>query len=179
MRAIPLPVPEGLTCEFQPDRMVIRDSWREWGKVACCFFLAVILGGFAFFAPVIFADADPVAIRAIFVSCGVVTLFMVYGGFAFWFNNTDLELTPDLLRVATRPLPSHREVRVAPSAIRNVIYREYSQQGYATTYDVLAVTANGRKRLMSGKTNYEQVIFYVQQLRSALALPEGPLSPDE
>lgn len=173
MRAIPLPVPEGLTCEFQPDRMVIRESWRKGWSVVGCFFCTLALAwlassGLDFYAGTAWATS---------LVCGGLALFTVYGGLALWFNSTDLELTPDLLRVTTRPVPVHREIRVAPAGIRNVIYRETAEQGYATTYDVVAVTDDGETRLIRGKRNYEQVLFYVNQLRSALALPEGPLSP--
>ena len=57
------------------------------------------------------------------------------------------------------------------SRIRQVTYHENVQQGYASTFEVIAVTADGgERRLIWGLSKSEQAFFYVSELRSFLRL---------
>ncbi len=108
-----------------------------------------------------------------------IGIFLAYRGLALLLNTTKLEISPDLLRVTTGPVPWHWEIRLAPAEIQDVIYHERTERNYGTTYDVAVVTATGRrKRLIKSINQYEVAVFYVREIRSTLGLPNVTLSPD-
>ncbi|WP_438481651.1 hypothetical protein [Oleiharenicola lentus] len=98
-------------------------------------------------------------------------LVLTYASLGMLFNSTVIEVSADLLRVATGPIPFHREVRVSPSEIREVRYHEHASRGYSSSYDLRAVLNSGEeKNLLRGLGEYSEVLFYTSELRSSLGL---------
>lgn len=115
-----------------------------------------------------------------FVGAGGLGIFVAYRCIATLLNTTELEISPDLLRVTTGPVPWHGEIRLAPAEIQDVVFHERAERNYGSTYDVAVVTTTGgEKRLIKGLNHYEVAVFYVREIRSILGLPNVALSPDE
>src|SRR5205814_621787 len=89
---------------------------------------------------------------------------LVYAGGAVAFNSTRLEVTREHLAVRVGPVPWRGGVALASAGIRVVSFRENVQQGYATTYDLVAIDGDGESVLIAGLDNYEVTVFYVREL---------------
>jgi hypothetical protein len=161
--------------------MIIRRSWRAAGGLFASTLAALVWNAFMIgwywnanirWNALSLTELFPL----LFVGIG---LFLAYACLAALLNTTELEVTSDILRVTTGPLPWHRGVRMTTAEIRNVIFREFASKGYSTTYEVNAVTAGDEeKRLVGRLMQYEVVVFYVREIRSFLGLPDTTLSPD-
>lgn len=178
---VPLPVPQSIRREVQADRVIITRTWREGGGVVGLILVAVIWNS-VMIAMYRSAEIEPDWVWAWFLipwALGAIGIYLVYASIATLLNTTEVEISPDLLSVTTGPVPWHREIRLAPAEIQNVIYLERAERGYSSTYDVAVVTASGgEKRLIKRLNQYEVAVFYVREIRSILGLPNVTLSPD-
>lgn len=179
MSSNPLPLPKGFSREILADRLIIRRTWRHnwllflgftivWNACTMGWYIKTEIKWTALTMNELF----PLG----FVGIG---LFLVYSLIGAYLNTTELEVTRDTLRVSTGPVPWHREKRIPTAEISNVIFRERAQQGYASTYRVMAVRASGKEKSLVGSLiSYEETVFYVREIRAWLKLPDVSLSPD-
>ena len=161
--------------------MIIRRLWREGGGVVAWVLIAVIWNFvlFAMFRTTRIGPGKDWTSPLIPGVLAAIGLYAAYRCLATLLNTTRLEISPDLLRVATGPVPWHFKIRLAPADIEDVIFHERAERGYASTYDVAVVFADGgEKRLIKGLNHYEVAVFYVREIRSILGRPDRTLSPD-
>jgi len=174
-------IPAGISREVQAGQVIITRTWRKGGNPVLRIIVAVIWNGFflLMFRPAM-NDVDWVSARIVIFAWGGVGIYLAYSCLATLLNTTVVEISPDLLRVTTGPIPSHGEIRLAPAEIRNVIYRETGGGGYSGSfYWVAAVTATGGERILLKRlAQYEDAIFHVREIRSVLGLPDAALSPE-
>lgn len=155
------------------NRVVISRRWLN-GQLAFIVLFTIAWDAFlVFWYMTAFSQPEKEWIAIIFPVAHLgVGIGLTYYCIAGFLNVTELEISPAVVRVTTRPVPWHREIVHAPADIRDVLWHERGSKGYGTTFDVSVVTAAGEeKRLIRSLPRYEQARFYVRELKSLLGLP--------
>ncbi|HTL67522.1 MAG TPA: hypothetical protein VL200_07665 [Lacunisphaera sp.] len=172
---LPIPVPPSIRREVAADRVIIRRIWREGGGAIAWVCIAVIwnFALYAMYRAGKFGPGEAWAYPWIPWVLLAIGIYAAYRCMAALLNTTVMEISPDLLRVATGPLPWHGVIRLAPAEIGDVVFHERVERGYASTFDVAVVLASGReRRLVRGLNRYEVAAYYVREIRSLLGRPE-------
>jgi hypothetical protein len=167
------PIPEGLKRETRMNSIVIGRGWRT-GQLGFLLIFTIAWDSFlVFWYATAFSQKEIVWLSVVFpIGHIAVGIGLTYYCIASLFNVTELEISPQAVRVTTKPVPWHKEMVYAPADIRDVVWHERGSRGYSTTFDVSVVTAaNEEKRLIKSLPRYEQARFYVRELKSLLGLP--------
>jgi hypothetical protein len=137
------------------------------------FGMSFFFGGFGFGGFGGFFSLFPL----IFLGASIVLLYYVLG---LWINRTHVVVTPDTLRVFTRPLPTFNNKTLSCEDINQLyVQQRYSRsnQGHAViTYEVRALMNTGPDQYIVGSLESpHQALFIEQQIEDYLGIEHRPV----
>lgn len=108
-----------------------------------------------------------------------VGIGITYAAIAGWLNRTVIHVGHDVVSVRHVPLPFFPAPTLDATNIKQIYAGEkvtYSRGGSTTTYEVRAITRDGRNvRLVSGLPVKEQALYIEQATEKYLSIPDEPV----
>lgn len=175
MNPIPVasPLPEGLSLERIGAATTVSIRWRNmasWGLLPLGVVAAAIPVGL-FFKLRELPWNDP--IQLVVVVFGIVGLVFSYFVIRRLINVTQLEVTPERIRISHGPVPWRRPSEVATDTIRSVEVRPFQwryEGRVATHYHVWAIHDDGHETcLLERDTTKEQANLVRDEIQQVLA----------
>lgn len=104
---------------------------------------------------------------------------ITYHAFIGWFNRTHIVFSPRKLTIAHRPFPWIGSLELNARTLKQLYSKERisrGRNGTSVTYEVHAVTKDGRsRRILGGLENSEQALYIEQEIESYLGIEDRPV----
>lgn len=166
------PIPEGMhVVATGLNTVQIRRTWRSWKVIPLAIF-AVVWDSFLFFWYSVALAGKGTPLFAIIFPLGhvAVGLGITYFVVCSLLNQTDIEISPSVVRVKTHPLPWLGDRELAPTGIIDTRIKEsYSKNG-TFTYEVRYRTCDNRERTLVAGLSDDQAEFVNYHVRMSLGL---------
>lgn len=166
------PLPEGLSVERFDTKTILSIRWRNmasWALLPLALVaVAIPVSLFSILREIPWNDP----MQLLVVVFGVVGLIFSYMATRRLVNVTELEVTPERLRIRHGPLPWRRPFEVAMDTIRSVEVRRFQWRydgGVATHYHVWSVHEDGHETcLLERDTDAEQASYVREEIQRIL-----------
>lgn len=177
----PVPMPRGIRVEPTAGGFRILRRWFSPIFVVLAFFAAIWLGMLAFGYGMMVSSGAPLFVMLfplLHVGVGVGLGYWALCGFL---NTTTVEAEGGRLTVRHRPLPWPGNATWAAAELSQVYVKEkvhrHKDGGETSTYDVLAVTREGRgTKLLSGLPDADSALFVEQEIERRLGIEDRPVA---
>ena len=176
----PIPLPARVTLKKYAQGLRITRRWFSWKVIPMAFFCLFWDGFLIFWYIMVFSTKAPL-IFAIFpvvhLSVGVA---ITYATLATLLNTSLIEITAKSFQVYHEPLPWSGEIQIPTRELEQLYCTQKTHHGEnsdTTTYDLHAVTADGRnKTLLKGMDSPDIALYLEQQIESWLNIEDQPVS---
>jgi len=159
-----IPVPEKLDLISNMEEFIIRRSWFSLKVIPTAIF-AIVWDSFLFFwYSTAFNHENSPWIMIVFPLGHVaVGIGITYFALCSFVNRTDIEITREMVKIKTYPLPwiGNKELRLYD--IKNFSVRERGGRESSSSFDVMYIDANNReKRFIAGLERFEEADYIKQ-----------------
>jgi len=186
----PVPIPEHFTVEDDGQSLTIRQRWFQWALVFLLFFAiawdSFLVGWYWMLTSGPFGGDQgmPGPFKLIFfvfpiahVAVGVGLTYFVLAGFL---NSTVIRVAHGILSVRHGPLPWRGNLDMPTDGIeqiycQNKLRTHHRRRGHSSTsmiYEVHAVVAGQKRKLLSGLHDADHALFVEQSLERYLSIED-------